>query len=68
MSCTVHFAAWFQVTLLSAQGAGEDGTYSPEYDHLALLADLDQRWLVDVGFGSSRSVSRSNAMLGEPAA
>jgi N-hydroxyarylamine O-acetyltransferase len=31
--------------------AREDGTYSPEYDHLALLVHLDQLWLADVGFG-----------------
>ena len=46
-------AIGFQVTLLSAQVAGEDGTYSPEYDHLALLVDLDQGWLADVGFGEN---------------
>jgi N-hydroxyarylamine O-acetyltransferase len=44
-------AIGFQVTLLSAQVAREDGTYSPEYDHLALLVHLDQLWLADVGFG-----------------
>lgn len=46
-------AIGFEVTLLSAQVAGNDGTYSPEYDHLALLVDLDQRWLADVGFGEN---------------
>ena len=46
-------AIGFHVTLLSAQVAREDGTYSPEYDHLALLVDLDQRWLADVGFGEN---------------
>ena len=46
-------AIGFQVTLLSAQVAREDGTYSPEYDHLALLVDLEQRWLADVGFGEN---------------
>lgn len=46
-------AIGFQVTLLSAQVARQDGTYTPEYDHLALLVDLDQRWLADVGFGEN---------------
>ena len=46
-------AIGFQVTLLSAQVARDDGTYSPEYDHLALLVDLEQRWLADVGFGEN---------------
>lgn len=43
----------FQVTLLSARVAREDGTYSLDYDHLALIIDLDQRWLADVGFGEN---------------
>jgi N-hydroxyarylamine O-acetyltransferase len=43
----------FRVTLLSARVAREDGTASPDFDHLALRVDLDQPWLADVGFGDS---------------
>jgi N-hydroxyarylamine O-acetyltransferase len=46
-------ALGFRVTLLSARVAREDGGYSPEFDHLALLVDLDEPWLADVGFGDS---------------
>lgn len=41
----------FQVTLLSAHVPRDDGSQSPEFDHLALRVDLDQPWLADVGFG-----------------
>ncbi len=41
----------FRVTLLSGRVAREDGTYGPEFDHLALRVDLDEPWLADVGFG-----------------
>lgn len=43
----------FRVTLLSARVAREDGTASPDFDHLALRVDLDEPWLADVGFGDS---------------
>ncbi len=43
----------FPVTLLSARVPRQDGSDSPEFDHLALRVDLDQPWLVDVGFGDS---------------
>ena len=46
-------ALGFQVTLLSARVSREDGTASPEFDHLALRVDLDEPWLADVGFGDS---------------
>jgi len=45
-------AIGFKTTLLSARvprGASE----GPEFDHLALRVDLEERWLVDVGFGDS---------------
>src|SRR5690349_13974281 len=35
----------FSVTLLSARDVHADGTYGPEFDHLALLVTLDSRWL-----------------------
>ncbi len=41
------------VTLLSARVSREDGSASPEFDHLALRVDLDEPWLADVGFGDS---------------
>jgi len=41
----------YHVTLLSARAPHRDGSPGPEFDHLALRVDLDQPWLVDVGFG-----------------
>ena len=41
----------FEVTLLSARVPREDGTETPEFDHLTLRVDLDEPWLADVGFG-----------------
>jgi len=41
----------FNVTLLSARVPRADGSYSPEFDHLALRVDLEEPWLADVGFG-----------------
>jgi N-hydroxyarylamine O-acetyltransferase len=43
----------FNVTLLSARVPREDGSDSPEFDHLALRIDVDEPWLADVGFGDS---------------
>jgi N-hydroxyarylamine O-acetyltransferase len=49
----------FEVTYLSASDYRPDGTYGPDFDHLALLvrcpedADPQVRWLVDVGWGDS---------------
>ncbi len=42
----------FDVTCLSARVI-RDGTPGPEFDHLVLLVTLEERWLVDVGFGES---------------
>ena len=41
----------FRVTLLSARVPRDDGSSSPEFDHLALRVDLEEPWLADVGFG-----------------
>jgi N-hydroxyarylamine O-acetyltransferase len=41
----------FPVTLLSARVPRPDGSFGPEFDHLALRVDLDEPWLADVGFG-----------------
>jgi len=46
-------AIGFQVTLLSARVPRDDGSDSPEFDHLTLKVDLDEPWLADVGFGDS---------------
>jgi N-hydroxyarylamine O-acetyltransferase len=48
---TLLRALGFQVTFLSARPAREDGSIAPEFDHLALLVDLQEPWLADVGFG-----------------
>lgn len=45
----------FRVTLLAASVYGEAGRLGPPFDHLALMVELDQRWLVDVGFGQHTS-------------
>lgn len=46
-------ALGFRVTLLSARVPREDGSASPEFDHLTLRVDLEEPWLADVGFGDS---------------
>jgi N-hydroxyarylamine O-acetyltransferase len=46
-------ALGFRVTLLAAGVAREDGSFGPEFDHLALRVDLEEPWLADVGFGDS---------------
>jgi len=43
----------FRVRLLSARVAREDGSASPDFDHMALLVDVEEPWLADVGFGDS---------------
>ncbi|MFY9844093.1 MAG: arylamine N-acetyltransferase [Terriglobales bacterium] len=46
-------ALGFRVTLLSGRVArrDEEGSFGPEFDHLALRVDLEEPWLADVGFG-----------------
>ncbi len=46
-------ALGFQVVMLSAGVANEKGGFGPDFDHMALMVTLEQRWLVDVGFGDS---------------
>lgn len=41
----------FDVSMLSARVAGASGRFSPEFDHMALVVRLRERWLADVGFG-----------------
>jgi N-hydroxyarylamine O-acetyltransferase len=46
-------ALGFSVQMLSAGVARPDGSFSPDFDHMTLLVTLEDRWLVDVGFGDS---------------
>ena len=46
-------ALGFHVTMLSAAVARGDGTFGPDFDHMALRVDLEEPWLADVGFGDS---------------
>ncbi len=41
----------FDVAMLSAGVARAEGGFGPDFDHMALMITLEQRWLVDVGFG-----------------
>ena len=43
----------FEVSMLSAEVAREEGGFEPPFDHMALVVTLEQRWLADVGFGDS---------------
>lgn len=45
-------ALGFPVTLMAARVHGEGGSLGPPYDHLVLRVDLDEAYLVDVGFGA----------------
>ncbi|MCB0006633.1 MAG: arylamine N-acetyltransferase [Anaerolineales bacterium] len=45
-------ALGFRVRRLAAEVFGGD-SYSPPFDHMMLLVDLAEPWLVDVGFGAS---------------
>lgn len=46
-------ALGFEVAMLSAGVARAGGGFGPDFDHMALMVTLDERWLVDVGFGDS---------------
>jgi len=43
----------FDVQMLSASVANSEGVWGPDFDHMTLLVTLQDRWLVDVGFGDS---------------
>lgn len=51
--CGLLRAMGFEVSMLSAGVARDEGGFDPPFDHLALLVRLEQRWLADVGFGDS---------------
>lgn len=46
-------ALGFKVEMLSAGVAHREGGFGPDFDHMTLMVTLEQRWLVDVGFGES---------------
>jgi N-hydroxyarylamine O-acetyltransferase len=46
-------ALGFEVVMLSAQVANDDGGFSRDFDHMTLMVTLEERWLADVGFGDS---------------
>jgi N-hydroxyarylamine O-acetyltransferase len=43
----------FQVTLLNAQVTRKEAGFGPQFDHLALMVDLERPWLGDVGYPRS---------------
>src|SRR5262249_53251940 len=45
----------FDGRMLSAGGGNNKGDFSPPFDHMAFLFELEDRWLVDVGVGESFS-------------
>jgi len=46
-------ALGFEVAMLGAGVARREGGFGPIFDHMTLMVTLDDRWLVDVGFGDS---------------
>ena len=46
-------AMGFDVAMLAAGVAQRDSGFGPIFDHMTLMVTLDERWLVDVGFGES---------------
>jgi len=46
-------AMGFSVEMLSARVRREDGGFGPEFDHMLLKVEMEEPWLVDVGFGDS---------------
>ena len=46
-------ALGFDVVMLAAGVAKRDGGFGPIFDHMTLMVTLEERWLVDVGFGES---------------
>lgn len=51
--CELLIALGFRVQMLSARVRRDDGGFGPEFDHMLLRVDLEEPWLVDVGFGDS---------------
>jgi N-hydroxyarylamine O-acetyltransferase len=51
--CELLTAMGFQAEMLSARVRRDDGGFGPEFDHMVLKVQLENPWLVDVGFGDS---------------
>ena len=51
--CELLIGLGFEVVMLSARVSGENGGFGPEFDHMLLKVELEEPWLVDVGFGDS---------------
>jgi len=51
--CELLTAMGFQVVMLAARVRRENGGFGPEFDHMLLQVELEEPWLVDVGFGDS---------------
>jgi N-hydroxyarylamine O-acetyltransferase len=43
----------FDVKMLSAGAANANEEFGPDFDHMALMVTINERWLADVGFGDS---------------
>lgn len=43
----------FRVQFIAGEVRARNGDFGPPFDHMALLVELDQPYLVDVGFGDS---------------
>ena len=43
----------FNSVMLPAGVANDEGGFSPDFDHMTIMVVLEDRWLVDVGFGDS---------------
>lgn len=46
-------ALGFDVTKLAAEVHTPEKGFGPPFDHMTLMVELEERWLVDVGFGDS---------------
>ena len=57
----------FKVSMLSARVARKGGGFSPNFDHMTLLVQLEHPWLVDVGFGDSFTEPKRLDMSGPQA-
>ncbi|MCY7362316.1 MAG: arylamine N-acetyltransferase, partial [Ignavibacteria bacterium] len=43
----------YNVKMISARVSNDKNEFGPEFDHLALITELDELWLTDVGFGDN---------------
>lgn len=51
--CELLKTMGYHVQMLSARVRRDDGGFGPEFDHMLLKVELEEPWLVDVGFGES---------------